>query len=192
MKSLGTEGRARWAVSVAELLLVLGLVWVVTLVGCGSGVGGAGVPVVQFSGDVCLFCGEVEPSKSAQPDATREGGDEKVTLTVGGAWRSDDVDEGGWERHRFETRAGIVYLVELTGSNSTQDDPDLFISRNPDPYGSYWRASGFGRPLPDVLCFRSNQDGVMYIGVQGFSSLDDNNVGYHIRVRQAHQALNTG
>ena len=193
MIPLSEVRRDRWAGSMACVLAVLGLVWVVTLVGCGSDAGGTGgAQTAVQSGDVCLFAGEVPADKTPRPDATREGGDEKVTLPVDGSWHADSVTEGAWERHRFETRKNITYLVELDASNNTKDDPDLDISREPDPYNNWWRGSYYGTGYPDLVVFRADRDGVMYIAVSGFDSLDDGTVDYNIRVRKARQGLNTG
>jgi len=192
MKALRAVGSSHLAGLVACIMLALGLVWVVTLVGCGSDVAGAGEPQAVQSGDVCLFAGEVTADKTPRPDATREGGDEKVTLPVDGTWHSDSVAEFSWERHRFETRKNITYIVELDAVNNTQDDPDLDISRDPDPYNNSWRWSWDVVGHPDLVVFRADRDGVMYISVYGWESLDDGTVDYNIRVRKAQQGLNTG
>jgi len=193
MRSLRTVGRQQWAGSMACVVAVLGPVWLVTLMGCSSdGSGAGGAQAAGQSGDVCLFADEMPADKTPRPDATREGGDEKVTLTVDGPYHLDSVSTGSWERHRVETKKNVTYLVDLGAVDTTTDDPDLDISRNPNPYGHSWRYSWRGRPYPDLLVFRSDRDGVMYIAVSGYNSLDDGTVDYNIRVRKARLGLNTG
>ena len=190
MLGSGNSGRRKLAGGVICVLTVVGLVWTLTLVGCGSDATGA--RAVQLADDVCLFAGSLNPDKAGAPAGAPPAGDEKVTLEIDGSWHIDTVAVGAWERHRIDTKRGTIYIIELYHRTSLNDDPDLYISRNPDPYTNWWRCSTSFDPLGEVIVFKSNQVGTMYIGVRGYDSVDDSNVDYFIHVRTAKVNLNTG
>ena len=92
--------------------------------------------------------------------------------------------EGSWERHRINTIKDYVYIVELCHRTHMQDDPDLYLSRDEDPYNNWWKVSSWGDPYCDVIVFRAKKNGRMYVAVEGWDSQDDGPVDYYIRVRQ--------
>jgi len=164
------------------------------------GLPGCGAPELQASGsditgpageDVCILAGEIPPEKAGAPDAAPPDLTEKVTLVVDSYWNHDSVAQGTWERHRFEVKAGNYYAVELCPITSSGDDPDLYISRDPDPFNNYWRVSAWGA-YSDLVVFKAGTTGVMYAAVYGFSGAGDGTVSYGISVSLCHFGINTG
>lgn len=172
--------RAVWWVSLLGVVTAV----VMMLTGCGSVLTGEGSPA-RGRVDVALFPGEANPAK-VPVAATRGGADEKALLPVDGSWRYDGVAQGQWERHRFQTKAGYTYVVEVVhyDLDEMEDDPDLYLSRDADPYAHFWQRSYWGGPLCEVIVFRAGRDGTMYVGVVGYHSGPNNVVKYAIRVRQ--------
>ena len=163
----------------------ISLVWVASLSGCGSGATESSGPAVASTQDECLFAGEDNPEKADHSASMSKDVSEKANLKPDGSWRSDTVAEGTWERHRINTKKGYTYIVELCAQTAgSEDDPDLYLSRDEDPYHNSWKSSSFSDPKPDVIVFRAKQDGRMYVAVRGWDSKDDNNVDYLIRVRR--------
>ena len=65
------------------------------------------------------------------------------------------------------------------------DDPDLYLSRDPEPGTNDWKRSRREAGLMDGIVFRSTQDGTMYVGVLGWDSgPEDGTVEYYIHVRK--------
>jgi len=163
------------------------------LPGCGSDAQQASGPyIAQPAGeDVCILAGEIPPEKAGAATAVAPDLDEKITLTVDGGWRNDSVPIATWERHRFEVKAGNYYMVELCPIVSYLHDPDLFISRDPDPYNNVWLGSFYGTHS-DLVVFKAGTTGVMYVAVYGFNGAAGGNCQYGIQVRLCHFGINTG
>jgi len=159
------------------------LVWLLALTGCGdTGPARLATGEVNSAGDECILAGGIAPEKLGAEAVMSGDGGEKAYLPVDSQWKGDYVQEGTWEKHRMSTKTGYYYVIELCAHDNQKDDPDLYISRNTDPYTHLWRSSGFGAPLSDTIVFKAAQDGVMYIAVRGYNSSDDDQVSYYIRV----------
>ena len=179
------------------------LVAVVTccgLVVLATGLPGCGGTTEQVAGpdlappageDVCILAGELPPEKAGAPHAAPPPATEKVTLTVDAYWHDDSVLEYSWERHRFLVKAGNYYAVEVCPLTLSGDDPDLYLSRDPDPYTNSWRMSA-STQHSELIVFKAGTTGVMYAGVQGSTGGGDVTCEYGIRVRMCHFKVNTG
>jgi len=152
------------------------------LAGCGSDARQAG-QALQPAEDVVLFDGDVAPDKSGTPP-TPKAQQIGVALKTNGHFYSKSVSLFDVVAHSFTTTNGVAYQVEVIGARCG-DDPDLYLSRNPEP-GSYpWKQSRRNAPLMDGIVFRSTQDGTMYVGVYGDDNTGgDGTVEYLIHVRQ--------
>jgi len=164
------------------------------LPGCGSDAQQASGPyIAQPAGeDVCILAGEIPPEKVGAPDAAPPDLTEKVPLTVDDPnWHDDSVPIGSWERHSFPVKAGNYYAVELCPIVSYLHDPDLAISRDPDPYNNSWLSSSWGAHS-DLVVFKAGTTGVMYVAVYGYNGAAGGNCRYGISVRLCHFGQNTG
>jgi len=184
---VSSAGR-RWQVGgvLVCTLAVLGLMWVVALAGCGSdAVGESQDQSVAAAQDECLFGGADNPEKASRTAAAGEEDSEKAYLPFDGTWIVGSVAEGSWVRHRIATKKGYTYLVTLCNvGTEVDDDPDLFISRDPDPYNNTWRSCSWGGPYADVIAFRSGGDGFMYVAVYGWYGGGDGNTYYAIQAQR--------
>ena len=162
------------------------------LPGCGATTQqAAGPDIAQPAGeDVCILAGELPPEKAGAPDVAPPDLTEKVTLVVDSYWNDNSVPIGTWERHRFEVKRGNYYAVELCPITGSGDDPDLYISRDPDPYNHSWRGSAYFSHS-DLVVFKAGTTGVMYVAVYGYSG-GGGNCQYGISVRLCHFGINTG
>jgi len=165
------------------------------LPGCGGTTEqAAGPDLAQPAGeDVCILAGELPPEKVGAPHAAPPDLTEKITLTVDDPWHEDTVAVSAWERHRFLVKAGNYYAVELCPITlpPSGDDPDLYLSRDPDPLSNWWRRS-LWESYSDLIVFKAGTTGVMYVGVYGCTGGGDSVCSYGIRVRLCHFAQNTG
>lgn len=164
--------------------MLTGAFSVLILGGCGatSAPGPSGDKPSSAS-DECLFDGADDPAKSYNPTTPAPAGGQKATLPTTGQWRSDEILQGQWERHRFSTVKDSVYIVELVSANPNFD-VDLSLSRDQDPYNNYWKRSREFPPHCDVIVFRSNREGTMYVAVVALPAVfAPVNVPYEIRVR---------
>ena len=176
---------------------VAALVVVLVLVGCGSEGQGTGVPPAgqQAAGeDVVLFAGgEGEDKAMEGGGAPKAPMNDKMTLPLSGKFIHRELPPGGWERHRFDTRAGKAYQVEIF-SLQWQDDPDLYVGRKPgiSPWSKYWRKSTRDDQYMDGIVFKAAKDGPMYVVVHGYSDgYGSGEVDYTIHARSCRFATFT-
>jgi len=173
-----------WTVLV---LVAVGLVVAggVGLVGCGSDTReAAGAQGVQPTEDILLFELDEPTDKIIEPAGADKVLIPGITLSTNGHWYDRVMSEYASVVHNFQTKKNIYYEVEVVGERC-MDDPDLCLSRDPNPFANHWVRSVRADPFADSIVFKSTQDGTMYVGVYGWDSgPDDGTVEYYVHARQ--------
>jgi len=132
-----------------------------------------------------MFAGGQNAEKTSRTAAAGEEDGEKAYLPFDGTWIVGSVAEGSWVRHRIATKKGYAYLVTLCNAGTeVDDDPDLDISRDADPFNNSWRWSWNWGTWADVIVFRSGEDGFMYVSVYGWDGGGDGQVDYAIQAQR--------
>jgi len=170
------------------LVSLLGLAAALVLVGCGSdGERATGGQTLHPTEDVVLFDGGEAPVEKEIEKRPKNFCNDQVpgiALKTNGHFYDRVVNECDTKVHSFQTYNGVAYQVEIVGKRN-MDDPDLFLSRDPDPLNNHWKYSVRFHPKMDGIVFKSTQDGTMYVGVLGWDSgPEDGTVEYYIHVRK--------
>ena len=170
------------------LVSLLGLAAALVLVGCGSErEPAAGGQILQPTEDVVLFDGGEAPAEKGIEKCPKTAGKAQtigIALKTNGHFYDRVVAEYDLKRHSFQTQNSVAYQVEMVGKRN-MDDPDLYLSRDPESGTNAWKYSTRADPYMDGIVFRSTQDGTMYVGVLGYDSgPNDGTVQYYIHVRK--------
>jgi len=170
------------------LVSLLGLAAALVLVGCGSdGERAIRGQTLHPTEDVVLFDGGEAPVEKEIEKCAKVGCDHQVpgiALKTNGHFYDRVVNECDTKVHSFQTYNGVAYQVEIVGKRN-MDDPDLYLSRDPDPRNNWWKRSRRYAPYMDGFVFKSTQDGTMYVAVHGWDSgPEDGTVEYYIHVRK--------
>ena len=170
------------------LAFMLGLAAAFVLVGCGSeSEQPAGGQNLQPTEDVVLFDGGEAPAEKGIQKCPKNFCNDQVpgiALKTNGHFYNRVVNQCDTKVHSFHTQNGVAYQVESVGKRN-MDDPDLYLSRDPDPHSNCWKRSWRSAPFMDGVVFKSTQDGTMYAGVRGYNrGPSDGTVEYYIHVRK--------